>query len=125
MSGTISQLADLLADCDAHGIRLALAAGGGLEVDAPQVALTPDVLARIQAHKRELLTLVPQGWPLGVAIPHWWPEMAGVFPEGFLAEARPTNCRDPDCHFGVAIRWQRAGGEYIWSCPKCGLNSER
>ncbi len=55
MTRTPSTLADLLADCDAHGIRLALADGGGLEIDAPQDALTPDLLARLKAHKAELL----------------------------------------------------------------------
>ena len=58
MSGEPSQLADLLADCNVHGIRLALADGGGLEVDAPQDALTPDLLARLKAHKGELLDML-------------------------------------------------------------------
>jgi hypothetical protein len=58
MTGTAAVLADLLAECDAHGIRLALADGGGLEIDAPQNALTPELLARLKAHKAELLAVL-------------------------------------------------------------------
>ncbi|MCC7476206.1 MAG: hypothetical protein IT425_12490 [Pirellulales bacterium] len=36
MNGTPSPLADLLAECDAQGIRLLLADDGGLTIDAPQ-----------------------------------------------------------------------------------------
>ncbi len=58
MSDSPSLLANLLADCDAHGIRLLLADDGGLTIDAPQDALTPDLLDRLKAHKAELLTLL-------------------------------------------------------------------
>ncbi|MCO6458767.1 MAG: hypothetical protein J5I93_25955 [Pirellulaceae bacterium] len=58
MTRTPSTLADLLADCDAHGIRLALADGDGLAIDAPQDALTPDLLARLKAHKADLLAML-------------------------------------------------------------------
>ena len=56
--GTPSILADLLAECDAHGIRLALADGDGLTIDAPQAALTPDLLARLKAHKADLRAML-------------------------------------------------------------------
>lgn len=58
MSRAPSPLADLLAECDAHGIRLLLADDGGLTIDAPQDVLTPDLLGRLKAHKGELLTLL-------------------------------------------------------------------
>ena len=58
MTRTPSLLADLLADCDAHGIRLALADGGGLEIDAPQDALTPDLLERLKVHKGKLVASI-------------------------------------------------------------------
>jgi hypothetical protein len=58
MTGTAAVLADLLAECDAHGIRLALADGGGLEIDAPQNALTPKLLSRLKAHKADLLAML-------------------------------------------------------------------
>jgi hypothetical protein len=59
MTGAPAVLADLLAECEAHGIRLMLA-GDGLEIDAPQDALTPDLLGLLKAHKVDLLaTLRP------------------------------------------------------------------
>lgn len=49
---------DLLTECEARGIRLALAGDGGLSIDAPQDALTPDLLRRLRAHKPVLLRLL-------------------------------------------------------------------
>jgi hypothetical protein len=49
---------DLLAECKAQGIRLALAGDGGLAIDAPQDALTPDLLDRLKANKAELLAML-------------------------------------------------------------------
>lgn len=54
----MSNLAELLADCDARGIWLHPAGDGGLTIDAPQAALTPDMVARLKAHKAELLALL-------------------------------------------------------------------
>ncbi len=62
----MTDIARLLADCNAHGIRLALADGDGLAIDAPQVALTPDLIDRIKSHKADLLgVLRPAGAPGG------------------------------------------------------------
>ena len=58
MTGTPSTLADLLAECDTYGIRLIPVGDGSLTIDAPQDALTPDLLARLKAHKAELLDFV-------------------------------------------------------------------
>lgn len=58
MTHTPSLLADLLADCHAHDIRLLEAEGGGLEIDAPQDTLTPDLLVRLKAHKSDLLAIL-------------------------------------------------------------------
>jgi hypothetical protein len=75
MTGTPTVLAGLLAECEAHGIRLLPAAAGGLTVDAPEGALTPDLLARLAAHKAALLELLrPQGPGPG---PCGWAWMAG------------------------------------------------
>ena len=54
----MTELAKLLADCDARGIRLHHAGDGGLTIDAPQTDLTPDMVARLKTHKDELLTLL-------------------------------------------------------------------
>jgi hypothetical protein len=51
-------LTDLLAECEAHGIRLTLAGDGGLAIDAPQNALTPDLLDWLKSHKAELLKVI-------------------------------------------------------------------
>jgi len=65
MSGTDSTLAELLADCDDHGIRLLPAGDGGLAIDAPRDALTPELTGRLKAHKGELLALLrPQPCPV-------------------------------------------------------------
>jgi hypothetical protein len=55
MTGVPLVIADLLAECHSRGIRLIQADSGGLEIDAPQAALTPDLLDRLKAHKGELL----------------------------------------------------------------------
>jgi hypothetical protein len=49
---------DLLAECEAHDIRLTVAGDGGLSIDAPQEALTPDLVDRLKAHKAELLVSI-------------------------------------------------------------------
>lgn len=84
MTATPSLLADLLADCDAHGVRLALTDGGGLTIDAPQEALTSDLLDRLKAHKAEVLAKLraaPEPMPIG-------PEAAT--PKGTPPETTPT-----------------------------------
>jgi hypothetical protein len=57
MMGTPS-LADLMAECNAHGIRLLPDGVGGLTIDAPHGALTPALLARLKSHKRDVLALL-------------------------------------------------------------------
>jgi len=58
MTGAHSVPSDLLADCDACGIRLVAADDGGLTIDAPQDALTPGLLDRLKAHKADVLALL-------------------------------------------------------------------
>jgi hypothetical protein len=112
---------DLLAECEAHGIRLTLADDGGLSIDAPQDALTPELLGRLKAHKAELLALILPGWPADVPIPAWWGELVGLFPPGFLRQAQRTDCRG--CGFQVAVLWDSPERGLTWSCPQCGLAS--
>jgi len=54
-------LTQLLADCDAQGIQLWWAGDNGLTIDAPQDALTPDLMRRLKAHKSELMTVLANG----------------------------------------------------------------
>ena len=42
----------LLVDCHARGIRLSLAGDGGLTIDAPRAALTPDLIDRLRKPAR-------------------------------------------------------------------------
>ena len=54
----MNDLPELLADCDAHGIRLMPAGDGGLTIDAPQDALTPGLMERLKSHKGELMVIL-------------------------------------------------------------------
>ncbi len=58
MIGASLALTELLAECDARGIRLSPDGDEGLSIDAPQNALTPDLLARLKAHKADVLALL-------------------------------------------------------------------
>ncbi|MGD9719887.1 MAG: hypothetical protein AB7O59_01580 [Pirellulales bacterium] len=55
MTGLDQRVAGLLTECDAIGIRLVPAGGGGLTIDAPQEVLTPDLVDQLRIHKAELL----------------------------------------------------------------------
>lgn len=58
MTSLDSTLANLLAECDAQGIRLVLAGNGGLTIDAPHEVLTPELIERLRTHKTELLAIL-------------------------------------------------------------------
>ena len=144
MSGATSILADLLTDCHAHGIRLALADGGGLEIDAPPDALTPDLLDRLKAHKVELLEMLrpaPEVAPINQA------EAAAVwqaaldrlegdplFPPDVMEALRAADARwiddAPDCDLATEPIAEPLGPDgwpvdcidpnELTPCPKCG-----
>ena len=65
----MTELAELVADCGAHGIRLLATGDGGLTIDAPQGALMPDLIRRLKAHKGELLELLRPTLPGAPAVP--------------------------------------------------------
>lgn len=48
----------MLAECEAHGIRLFVADADGLEIDAPQDAQTQDLVDRLKSHKSQLLAML-------------------------------------------------------------------
>ena len=54
-------VSELLADCDARGIRLLPAGDGGLTIDSPAGALTPKLLDRMKACKAGLLAILRAG----------------------------------------------------------------
>ena len=54
----MTDLAKLLTDCDARGIRLLPVGEDGLTIDAPKDALIPELMGRLKAHKGELLAIL-------------------------------------------------------------------
>ena len=54
----MTELQELLADCEARGIGLIPAGDAGLTIDAPEGALTPDLVERLKACKAELLAFL-------------------------------------------------------------------
>jgi hypothetical protein len=113
----MTDLAALLADCEAHGIRLLLAGDGGLTIDAPEDALTPDLLGGLKAHKAEVLEHLAT---LNTA------EAVGIFPHGLLVTANrgeTHNGGEPTCRCG-STTWRDVpihGGESVRrDCGRCG-----
>jgi len=70
--------ADVLAVCRTVGIRLSVADGDMLEIDAPQGTLTPELLARMRDAKEELLTMLRAGRSVNVNTTPSKPEGSGV-----------------------------------------------
>jgi len=104
-----SLLADLLADCEAHGIRLALAGDGGLTIDALQVDLTPDLLARLKAHKADLTLLgAKQG---DETVQNRTPKKESDTPTKAVCRCGATTWRDVPIHGGQSVRRD---------CGRCG-----
>lgn len=96
MSGPRAVLGGLLAECEAHGIRLAPADGGGLTIDAPQDALTADLLDRLKAHKTELLTMLRPA-PIAATEPTpapIWVRWANGRTERLLYDYAPIGARE-------------------------------
>ncbi|MEX0978287.1 MAG: hypothetical protein WDZ48_05525 [Pirellulales bacterium] len=55
MTNTMSALGELLAECNAKGIQLVPNDEGDLTIDAPQGALTPDLLEQLKVQKAALV----------------------------------------------------------------------
>jgi len=73
----MTDLAELVADCDSRGIRLFPSGDGGLAIDAPEDTLTPELLARLKAQKAALLAMILGLTPNAVSPPQP-PVVAGV-----------------------------------------------
>jgi hypothetical protein len=96
----MSGLAELLADCDVRGIRLRPAGDGGLTIDAPQAALTPDMVERLTIHKAELMALL-RPTPK-VAPPQPVPTMKPTAKP--VCRCGSTSWRDVPIHDGKSVR---------------------
>ncbi len=101
-------LAELLADCHAHGIRLLPAPDGGLTIDAPQDALTPGLVARLKAHKAALLALL-QPTPDAALIGFAMPTEATTKRTAAVCRCGSTTWRDVPIHDGQSVRRDCAG----------------
>jgi hypothetical protein len=124
-------LDELLADCDARGIRLVPAGDGGLTIDAPKDALTPDLIGRLKSHKAELLAILrpaegPGGLTAAPADDH--PKRVASRPEASPEAIRWEDCIDPPdpCpKCGSLELWQSAAGDLFgrtpgrWRCLRC------
>ena len=106
----------------------ATAAGLTVRVDGERLVIrglrSADAVAReLLAHKVDVLgALHPlSGWPADCPYPHWWPEVAGVFPSGTFLKSRRQVCGG--CGFGVSVLWVDGQGRQRWSCPRCGLGT--
>ncbi len=109
MTDARSPAAELLASCDARGIRLLVADNGGLAIDAPGDALAPDLLVQLRAHKAALLAVLQSP-----------PKLApGRGSATIDARANPTK---PVCRCG-STRWRDApihGGQSVRrDCERC------
>ena len=114
MTEAFSILAGLLAECNAHGIRMAATADGGLTIDAPRQAITPDLVARLKAHKAELVALLeptPEVVPVAVVSIH---EFATATPT--KRPAAPCRCGGAECR-DVPIHGGRSARR---DCARCG-----
>lgn len=96
--GNIRSAFQLLVSCGTHGIRLSLADGGGLSIDAPQSALTPERLNQIRAYKAELVALL-QAEDVDTA-----------------SADEVIDCPDP-CSCGSLELWQSLARN--WHCLSC------
>ena len=96
----MTDLANLLADCNAHGIRLLVAGNGGLTIDAAQDALTPNLLERLKTHKAELLALLRPT-----------PDVAPARRSEAVCRCGATTSHDVPIHGGQSIRRD---------CGRCG-----
>lgn len=106
----MTSLGELLAECDAHGIRLLAAGDGNLILDAPQGALTPDLKGRLKARKGELLTLLGAMPNLAPASPAASMDTLGK-PAAIVCRCGSAAWRDVPIHGGHSNRRD---------CDRCG-----
>lgn len=116
------RIAEVVADLQQHGVEWLVRDG---ELLYRPRTVPQDVRERITSYKAALAAWIIPGWPANAPKPDWWIELAAGFPIGTFTQARPQQCGDPSCRFGVAVEWRDSeDGKLRWSCPKCGLSSE-
>jgi len=111
MSGATLTPTELLADCDTRGIQLFLADDGDLTIDAPQVALSPNLLAQLKTHKAELLGLLQQTIETIPVVAPVAAESATAKPTKPVCRCGSTTWRNVPIHDGQSARRD---------CGRCG-----
>ncbi len=106
----MTELKHLLTDYDNHGIRLLLTGDGGLTIDAPQDALTSDLLGRLKSHKAELLAMLRSATEAAPALPVVTDD-APARPAKVVCRCGSTSWLDVSIHGGQSIRRD---------CGRCG-----
>jgi hypothetical protein len=108
MSGPGLSLTDLLAECEAQGIRLLPADRGGLTIDAPHDALTPELTERLRRHKAELVAQLRPKYSLEPR------RAAPATPKKSICRCGSTTWADVPIHDGQSTRRDCAGcGRFI------------
>ena len=102
----MTDLATLMADCEARDIRLSPDSEDGLTIDAPKDALTPDLIQRLKSHKGDLLAML-RPWPNVTQIPDT--SSNGTTTDKAAATKAVCRCgstdwRDVPIHDGQSIR---------------------
>lgn len=110
MIGELSLLAGLLAECDAHGVQLLPVGDGGLTIDGPQEAMTPDLLDRLKAHKADVLAAL-RSVPDVAPSPPVAEQEAAATPTRPVCRCGSTTWQDVPIHYGQSVRRD---------CGRCG-----
>jgi hypothetical protein len=103
-------LSELLAECEARGVRLFPADDDRLTIDAPRDTLTPDLLDQLKAHKTELLGLLRPTPDAAPAVPVTTLDTP-TKPTRPVCRCGSTTWRDVPIHGGKSIRRD---------CGRCG-----
>src|SRR5262245_8737497 len=93
---------NLLAECEARGVRLIPAGPSDLTVRGPKRALTPDLIERLKAHKAELLNVLRPAQAGGDS--RAAATMLALAPPKPVCRCGSTRWRDAPIHNGQSLR---------------------
>lgn len=114
---------DLIDRLDREGIKIEVA---GARLRFAPKNISDDLVEIIKAHKPAILEAARlPGWPTSIPVPGWLVELVAGFPPGVIIRARAQNCGDAVCRYPVAVYWRDGINIRRWSCPRCGLASEK
>ena len=99
----MTALAELLADCRARGIRLIPTGDDRLTIDAPEDALTPDLIERLKACKGELLAILRPAPDVALVAPAARKDAPASLAK-LACRCGSTTWRDVPIHGGRSVR---------------------